>query len=696
MKKILLALVFFGTATLGLSNVNAELTNINDIDTNTYIIGDRVYELNKYYLSVYDVVVATNEYTNNHNGAIAPIYYLGENGESKFLLEITGVADANGIIPTKTISDITTVYPDNKIDATAINNSLLEDYAKLEMEPKIIAAVDTLNKTAKDYGFSKITYDNKTVTFEINDLARELKDYKNSGILSLAMDALTSATKVNYNLGTDKEVDLTVLSDEKIIGLAKEVLAYLAEGDELTYEAVANKSISATITYENEGKEYVETYTLEFVYDEEKVKEEIKTNFENAVATLDETATDYGFGSITSNGNKVTFEIADLTRELKDYQASGIVSLALNALESATKVNYNLGTDKEVDLTVLNDEKIIALAKEVLAYLAEGEDLTYEAVANKSISATVTYEKAGITVTETYTLEFIYSEENVKEEITNTVVNAVSTINGNATNYGFSNITLKDNVLTFNISDGTKELKDYANSGVLTVLTNMLEYATKANYNLGTEKEVDLTVLSDEKIINLAKEVLAYLAEGKDLVYSSVYGKDIDVTVTYEKAGVTFTETYTVKFVEDVIAAKDTVLSQVALDLSTTASNFGFEEVKYDAVGKKATFVIANPGAPLSAYQDSGIINLFMANIDGAEKISYEVNGEPRTVYTEDLISDTAIIQLASELLLSKLEEGEDLTLGAVAGEEIVADLTYMIDGLETVQTYRIEFTMGN
>ena len=100
MKKTLLSLIAAGALTVGMSNVSATELNFDDIDTNTYIIGTRVYELNKYYLTIYDVVSAATEYAVNNDGETAPIYYLGGGEGEEYLEEITGPADASGEIQT--------------------------------------------------------------------------------------------------------------------------------------------------------------------------------------------------------------------------------------------------------------------------------------------------------------------------------------------------------------------------------------------------------------------------------------------------------------------------------------------------------------------------------------------------------------------------------------------------------------------
>ena len=406
MKKILLAVTLLGISLFGFVNVNAEEVNLNEIDTNTYIIGERIYQLNSYYISIYDVVNASSEYARNNNGAIAPIYYLVETGlGEKQLIEITGPYNQEtGMVPSENV-ELEEIYPDGIMDATSINGEPLYDFLKNNVEPQIKESVATLNETANDYGFSSITYANNTVTFNMNDLTKVLSGYKDSGIVELFIN-LDGATKAVYNLGTAKEVDLTNLTTQKVVDLAQEILTYLADGKDLVYESIANKSISAEFTFEYEGYEYTDTYTVEFVYDIEELKD---LALEEVAKELNETATNYGFESIVydKETKTATFTISDLTRGIADYKNSGIVELFMLNMDGATKAVYNLGTAKEVDLTNLTTQKVVDLAQEIMIYLADGKDLVYESIANKSISADITYVVNGEEKVVTYTVEFV-------------------------------------------------------------------------------------------------------------------------------------------------------------------------------------------------------------------------------------------------------------------------------------------------
>ena len=121
MKKFFKAALFMATLALGVNVLNAETMDLKDIDTNTLIVGDRVFELNVYPVTLYDAVEATNEYAENHPGEKAHIYIYGENKNGKFLKEVTGPMNKNTLeTPTKDVS-INSIYPKGKVEVTYLN-----------------------------------------------------------------------------------------------------------------------------------------------------------------------------------------------------------------------------------------------------------------------------------------------------------------------------------------------------------------------------------------------------------------------------------------------------------------------------------------------------------------------------------------------------------------------------------------------
>ena len=61
---------------MGINYVSAKEVDIDTLDANTYIIGERVYELNEHKLSMFDIVNAQAEYSEKYH-KVAPILYVG-------------------------------------------------------------------------------------------------------------------------------------------------------------------------------------------------------------------------------------------------------------------------------------------------------------------------------------------------------------------------------------------------------------------------------------------------------------------------------------------------------------------------------------------------------------------------------------------------------------------------------------------
>ena len=104
MKKMLLALALVPALTIGVNAVNAEEMSkeIDQLDTNTYIVGYRIFEENKYRMSFYDVTAATEEFlkADGNSEKTTPLYYLATEGNDTVVYEITGPSKG-GAVPRK-------------------------------------------------------------------------------------------------------------------------------------------------------------------------------------------------------------------------------------------------------------------------------------------------------------------------------------------------------------------------------------------------------------------------------------------------------------------------------------------------------------------------------------------------------------------------------------------------------------------
>ena len=549
MKKILLALVLFGTTLFGINTVSAKEVNLDNIDTNSYIIGERVYELNTHFLSIYDVVVATNEYAKNHNNELAPIYYLGEYGEgTKYLLEILGSADSNGNIPNELIEDITTVYPGNVMNATAINNELLSD----DVESDIVAEKDELltdlagvaNEIADDYGFESVEYDaeEKTATFVINNPEFSLLEFKDERILNLIMENLEGATKANYKLnGTPKEVNLVDITEDEVTDLALEALEALTEGKELELSALVGEPFAIDVTY----GETVVTYYIKFVYEETVgtivEKDEVLTDLAGAA---NEVADEYGFETVEYDAEEktATLTINNPYFSLLEFKDETLLALIMENLEGATKANYTInGTPKEVNLVGITEDEVTEKALEALALATEGKDLVLGSLAGETFVVDVTY---GETVV-TYYIKFVYEEtvETIveKDEV---ITDLAGTANEVADDFGFETVEYdaETKTATLTISDSELSLSKFNDDRILSVVMDNLEGATKANYTInGVPNEVNLVGITEDELTGKLLDALLDVVGDKDLVLGSLSGETITINVTYGDVVVPYT-----------------------------------------------------------------------------------------------------------------------------------------------------------
>ena len=402
MKKTLLSLIAAGALTVGMSNVSATELNFDDVDTNTYIIGTRVYELNKYYLTIYDVVSAATEYAVNNNGETAPIYYLGGGEGEEYLEEITGPADASGEIQTAPKASIESIYPNGVIDATALNASpivepqqgdetTIEDIVK-EKHEKMADVASDLNNSASTYGFDGITYSDQVLTFSVSNPERELADYADSGIITIIKDNLEYITKATYNVGgEDKVLDLTNVSYDTISKTAREILSAMSTDGELTLGSVMGTSQKVTLTYEYKGETLDKEYTLKFVEGTITSSDEPdETNLDDIIAEEAANLSNKGgIGTIsyTASDHTIIFEVTDGTKEVVEYKED-IVSAVQRHLSEISTIVYN-GTS--YNPSTLDHDALVSLAKTILKDMVGEVDgaLTLGELVGKNAQATV-------------------------------------------------------------------------------------------------------------------------------------------------------------------------------------------------------------------------------------------------------------------------------------------------------------------
>ncbi len=463
-------------------------------------------------------------------------------------------------------------------------------YDDATQEENLQAAAETLNKTAKSYGFSSIVYEDQTLTFTIQDESALLASYAQSGILDMFEEYIAGATKAEYTIGESKVTKTfnTYPTQAEGVQFAKELLAKMAGKDasqaaSLKLIEVANKEVTVDVTYNIGGEETVAHYTLKFVYDLEPAKDELLSD--DAIALNEKVVEDpkYGFDSVTydKESKTVTFDIADDTAVLATFANSGIIDMFKTFVVGATKAEYTIGTGEGATVTEtftdsLTDDQIVGFAKKLLSKLAgvseaEAANISLASVAGKKVTATFTYGSGDAIETIDYTLYFQYDLEDVKnDELTDAASELDKKVKEEQSQYGFSSVTWDEatGTATFTISDNDKTLKTFANSGIVDMFVKIAANATEASYTVNgvaTSYKEDLKSMSSSEVIKFAARLLCRMAgktfteegDSNDLVSvasalktSDVAGKSAEATFTYVINGETQTMTYKLSFVD--------------------------------------------------------------------------------------------------------------------------------------------------
>ncbi len=326
----------------------------------------------------------------------------------------------------------TVKYVDEDGNTVSVTYTLNFVYNFKEEKNKVLTDVaKELNETIKTegnkekYGFNGVTYSNEKLTFDVYDPNVNLANFADSGIIQLFKENYAGATTVVLKMGEETEtieIDNQDLTDELIKKYAAQVLLFMSgsEGDDLeaesakdlTIKSVIGKSLSAEVTYAD-GKTKV-TYTLEFNFDADEVKDEILTEYAEEL-NKNEGFSQMGFSSVDYDDttNTVTFNISDPDGqfftdgdEINLLTIQTIVGMFNSFAAGATDVTYTVnGTcaDKEDECMVTFDDDtntqsaVMQLAFKVLSQMVKGDgevtgsDVKVGSVAGSYAEATFNY-----------------------------------------------------------------------------------------------------------------------------------------------------------------------------------------------------------------------------------------------------------------------------------------------------------------
>ncbi len=728
MKKWLLAAACVGLFSIGTVNTSAKEMSLKGNTSeynNIYIVGNWVFQLNKYEINGLDVSDAASKYTQVTGERPAYVYYIVGGTVYEF--------DQKGSSATKPLGTVEEVFKDSKIFAAGLNNIEYNDLVFEDVEPAINSAISQLNTGAKEHGFEKITYENNTATFYISDPGKGLADYKNQvmSLIKSMLDEKYGFQSVTFNNETVKADEFKNNEEAKITELAVKVLNKMAgtEGlKTLNYASVANKSADAEVVYKDaDGVEYHVTYTLSFVYDFEEEKDKVLTS---ASETLNDKIQQdvksenpkYGFSEVTydSSNHTLTFDIYDTKAQLSAFADSGIIDLFKKNYSGATHIEWTAGTSSEEFDLKGNEEdaQIKKFAAEVLIALAGGDsDLTVGSVANKSATATVTYAD-GTEVT--YTLKFNYNVEEAKDYLLDTYSEVLK---DKITGKGFSDITYDStsNTVVFTNSGFDISLKDFATTGIVQLFQKWSDGATSVKYKVNDiETEYTETLSGDLDVMKLAARLLCRMAGKTEdecgdakLAQTAIALKNGDVAGTSAVATFTFGDkelTYNLKFDYDLEKDTDETLTGYAEGLNEQGKLGDFKSVTYANKTLTYTFTNENESKKLTDYAGKeDIIEMFEQFIVGASEFEWTVGdvtkkytvtveeGEVKIKSTGETSAEMTTKALAAEILLAMSQNGssqqaKDLTYKSVAGKEAKAKVTYKIGHVTETIEYILTF----
>ena len=560
MKKLLLSLVGVSALFLGTKAVNAANINIDDIDTNTYIVGERVYELNDYDFSIYDVVVAANEYSRNHSGAMAPIYFLGQNKDgSKYIDVILGAINDQGEVPTER-KEVEEVFADMLMNATAINNSdlldIIEDYIGLNVEPKIVAALSGLELP----GFGEVTYDSEThtVTFKINDGARSLTSSVKgvTDAFKQFVASLDADVKITYNYEGETGDFRALVNGEdnsELRKLAKKVAEALEADDEFSLASLVGKTADVVVTFENEEVPTAEKFVVKFDFTEAvQVEQTIVDADARLEALADSLENHAGFGEVTYEDKKATLKVADTSKKVTEAAQYVMDALEafVNDIPEGVDVTYTLN-GHEYDVKNLTEEEVKTIAKTLLKEAGADKNYTLGSLVGKTLTATLTYSNGEVGESIDYTIEFKKTDAEVIDETKETVNDNLATTATSLkdADLGFSNVAYNEETKTMTFTQTPGEDIDFAKAkNELKSLYNSfvagIDEDVTATYTLNGH-EYDLKNISDADMKTIAKALLQEVGYPESDTLSGTLQLNINYGV---KNGGTETVTYTVVF----------------------------------------------------------------------------------------------------------------------------------------------------
>lgn len=279
MKKLLSLLICLSASFICVNTVSAKVVDLTSAEyNNSYVVGNRIFKLGSYVVTLPDVVKATDEWyqygvygdttfdvINHREGA--PIFYVNNGYLYPVKEDGTLVTDDK-----LAIQDLVEDY--GKFDVWGIDNGKSDfvipeeeviPYEEEKVTAKVNDVVDVLKKSAEGYGFSDISYDsaNHKVTFQIDDESKSIKDYAKSGIVDFVKAFVSDEFGVESVSmgGMSYEGIKDIPESELITWCAGAIKSTIGEDAEDKLSSLQGKTIEVTVTYADETEI---TYTIAF------------------------------------------------------------------------------------------------------------------------------------------------------------------------------------------------------------------------------------------------------------------------------------------------------------------------------------------------------------------------------------------------------------------------------------------------
>ena len=569
----------------------------------------------------------------------------------------------------------------------------------------------TLTVEKATYDMSGVVFADKAVTYNGSAFSIEATNlptgvtvtYDNNGKTSVGTYTVVAkfTGSDNYNTIPDMEATLTVNKatyDMSGVVFADKAVTY--NGSAFSIEAT-NLPTGVTVTYENNGKTSVGTYTVvaKFTGDADNYNAipDMEATLTVNKATYDMSGVTFGDKTVTYNGSAFSIEATNLpTGVTVTYENNGKTSVGtytVVAKFTGDADNYNVIPDMEATLTVNKatyDMSGVVFADKTVTY--NGSAFSIEAT-NLPTGVTVTYENNGKTSAGTYTVvaKFTGDADNY-----NAIPDMEATLTVNKATYDMSGVTFADATVTY---DGnahslailgdlpagvtvTYENNGKTSAGAYTVVAKFTGDAD--NYNVIPDMEATLTVNKatyDMSGVVFADKAVTYNGSAFSLVATNLPD---GVTVSYENNGKTEPGKYTVtaKFTG---SSNYNAIPDMTATLTVKQSSFTFltdaenaeDEIENDF------FVSCETGVD----PDANLIVEMIETKTSTEDLEQflEKNQRIGVAYDVKLLKDGATVQpdgtLQFKVLIPADLRGKDFEIMHIHAGSEKNILSYTIDG---------------